>query len=252
MLQVETMSCKEHIIFDACIKWANGKCRRRMLDASQPKRLRTELGECFGLIRFKEMDPLEFASRFELFKGIFTKDESDDIFLHYLRSNEIATSNRYGKNPIQIWCCEFEKIERIKYELLYLVFLVFLALFENYISSIDRNATQSSSFLMRKWNRLYRRFVSNRVTNIIWLNISVIVLMSWNDCCQFDGYFEIKWKKCWKSINWSFCDISRKMSGVLAFFSHPNVKLSKNMTNFSRPNVKQSQNMTIVSRPNVT
>lgn len=72
--------------FDACIKWAETKCHQKGADASVDN-FRAELGECFRLIPFKKMEFEAFIDRYEEFKTMFTKDESDDIFIHLGKKN---------------------------------------------------------------------------------------------------------------------------------------------------------------------
>lgn len=95
ILKIESMSCKEHIVFDACIEWVKAECKRKRIDSSRPTILRTELGKCFELIRFKEMDRKEFSTRFVLFKEMFKKVESDEIFVHLIQKNGMAKARRY-------------------------------------------------------------------------------------------------------------------------------------------------------------
>lgn len=72
--------CKAEDIFDACIEWAKNQCEVKNIDPT-PKNLRIELGDCYGFIDFKSMDIAEFATRYKSFKAMFTRTESDDIFM---------------------------------------------------------------------------------------------------------------------------------------------------------------------------
>lgn len=91
ILELETKSCGVDIKFDACIKWAKSICRGKKIDDSDPTNLRAELGKCFDLIRFKEMTRVNFVERYESYKAMFTKEESDGIAMHFM-----TMSNTYG------------------------------------------------------------------------------------------------------------------------------------------------------------
>lgn len=69
-------------VFDACIEWSTAKCQQKGIDESSMENLRSELGECFGLIPFKEMAFQAFVDRHKRFEAIFTKDESVNILMH--------------------------------------------------------------------------------------------------------------------------------------------------------------------------
>lgn len=102
ILEMKEMSCKENIVFYACINWAKSMCQKKKIDDSQPKNLRTELGDCFDLIRFKEMDREQFVDIFETFPTMFTKVESDNIFMHFMRTGCLNANIRYKSVQIQL------------------------------------------------------------------------------------------------------------------------------------------------------
>lgn len=102
LLEIKKMSCKEHIVFDACIKWAKSICQKKKIDDSCPQSLRTELADCFKLIRFKEMDRERFGKIFKEFPTMFTKMDSDDIFMHFLLLNSSTTDIRYKSIQIAV------------------------------------------------------------------------------------------------------------------------------------------------------
>lgn len=82
ILQLTELSCDESVVFDACIKWAKANCNKQNIDATA-NNLRDQLGDCFSLIRFKEMSMGEFIIRFTSNKGLFTSTELEDIFLTF-------------------------------------------------------------------------------------------------------------------------------------------------------------------------
>lgn len=69
-------------IFDVCVEWAKYKCQQKNINPS-PENLRIELGDCFGLINFHAMGVTGFAKRYKSLKGMFARDESDDILLRF-------------------------------------------------------------------------------------------------------------------------------------------------------------------------
>lgn len=75
ILSIDSSSCTEEAIFDACIEWARAKCGQQNVDATNAANLRTALGPCFARIRFNEMEPNERKDRLMLYKGMFTMDE---------------------------------------------------------------------------------------------------------------------------------------------------------------------------------
>lgn len=85
-LRLQPPSCEVAKVFDACVKWARAKCVESGSDEHAGMALRAELGECFGWIRFTDMDYRAFVDRFEALKTMLTKDESDGIFIHLLRT----------------------------------------------------------------------------------------------------------------------------------------------------------------------
>lgn len=95
ILKIASMNCKEHIVFDGCIKWAKTMCHIKKIDDLCPKNLRTELGECFTMIRFKEMDRDAFTMRYEAFNVMFTKEETDDYLMHFIRMKNLSGNTRY-------------------------------------------------------------------------------------------------------------------------------------------------------------
>lgn len=72
-------------VFDACIKWAEAKCNVDGIAKPEMVNFRSALGECFELIRFKRMSYKEFVDRYELHKDMFTKDETDAIFIQLFK-----------------------------------------------------------------------------------------------------------------------------------------------------------------------
>lgn len=74
ILSIDSSSCPEEKVFDACIKWAEHKCAERKIEKNG-ENLRCMLGNCFDSIRFKEIPIADFNKRLILYKDMFTKDE---------------------------------------------------------------------------------------------------------------------------------------------------------------------------------
>lgn len=85
-LRLVPKSCHIENVFDACILWAEANCKENGKDPACMNNLRAELGECFELIRFKEMQFKALADRFKNFKMLFNTDEQVAI-LDYLLEN---------------------------------------------------------------------------------------------------------------------------------------------------------------------
>lgn len=88
--------CDEEMVFDACIKWSETECEENGNRSPSMEARRSVLGECFALIPFKSMDYEPFVERYKQYKEMFTRDESDAIFLHLLDSSR----NRYLIKPL--------------------------------------------------------------------------------------------------------------------------------------------------------
>lgn len=97
-LRMVSQSADIKDVFDACIVWAETKCEENGKDKTSMDNLRSALGECFQLIRFKEMPFEAIAERYKRYKLLFTKNESDDI-LEYLLAN--TKTRCYFQSPNQ-------------------------------------------------------------------------------------------------------------------------------------------------------
>lgn len=90
ILRLPNKSCAEHVVFDACIEWAENQCHSKNI-TKRPEDLREQLADCFQLIRFTAMSRDEFMKRYESFKSAFTNDELVQIFEHFVRNAVPAT-----------------------------------------------------------------------------------------------------------------------------------------------------------------
>lgn len=102
ILKIPKMSCKEHIVLDACIDWAKFQCQLKKIDGLCSGSLRAELNECFDLIRFKEMERDEFRKRYELLKVIFTKQEMNEMCVYFMEIDSWTTSIRFKSVEVKV------------------------------------------------------------------------------------------------------------------------------------------------------
>lgn len=74
-------------VFDSCIAWAKAKCQQKNGDQNASmENIRAELGQCFNIIRFVDMDSEAFFERYKTYKAMFTKEESDDIVIQLFQN----------------------------------------------------------------------------------------------------------------------------------------------------------------------
>lgn len=93
VLKLWPENCKAHDVFDSCIEWAKEKCRKEEIDESSPVNLRIVLGGNFQSIQIKRMNRDEFAKRFELINAMMSRNESDDVFKHFVLT-KIGSENQ--------------------------------------------------------------------------------------------------------------------------------------------------------------
>lgn len=96
ILKLGKVSCMEHVLFDSCMKWARQRCHEKELEENG-ENIRKELGNCFSLIRFKEIEKVSFAERCALYNdGLFSSKELCEFYIN--RGDPIADS-RYQIRP---------------------------------------------------------------------------------------------------------------------------------------------------------
>lgn len=101
VLSRETLNCKETCLFEAALNWAKAECSRKELELT-PQNMRSVLGNALYLVRIPTMSLDEFAN-IAAQMGIFTPQETIDIFLHYTAKNkprlDYPTKPRAGLKP---------------------------------------------------------------------------------------------------------------------------------------------------------
>lgn len=75
LLSIDESTVPEERLFDKCMEWATNKCHEQNIDATNAENLRHMLGDCFHLIRFKEMEREELSNRLQMYKDMFSKEE---------------------------------------------------------------------------------------------------------------------------------------------------------------------------------
>lgn len=93
ILSIDSCTCHEETFFAACVKWAKSKCAEHKIDAEQTENARSVLGNCFGLIRFKEMRREMLAEQIKHHKDMFTKDEIVEFCTQ--AKNECSNESRF-------------------------------------------------------------------------------------------------------------------------------------------------------------
>ena len=80
VLNFNSLNCNETVVFDGCIAWAQAKCERDGIDATDTANLRAALGESLLKIRFCSMKAEEFAAINRKYSGLLTAQESIEVF----------------------------------------------------------------------------------------------------------------------------------------------------------------------------
>lgn len=97
ILELDAVSCSEADIFDGCIEWAKYKCRENGIDEND-QNVREQLGDCFTLIRFKEMENCEFVKRCG---ELFSKEQLCELIVHFYEKK--TTDHKRHQRPPPYW-----------------------------------------------------------------------------------------------------------------------------------------------------
>lgn len=92
ILEMNELACRESEVFDACLSWTEYALQQDGINGCEADYFKTELSDCFRLVRFGAMKAEEFAVITTLYKDLFSSDELIDI----LCSISVA-----GYNPIK-------------------------------------------------------------------------------------------------------------------------------------------------------
>lgn len=86
VLSRETLNCREIVLFEAALTWAEAECSRQELEACSENK-RKVLGKALSLVRIPCMELGEFANGAAQ-SGILTLQETNDLFLHFTARNK--------------------------------------------------------------------------------------------------------------------------------------------------------------------
>lgn len=99
ILAIDSLNCNEIDIFKACLAWAKSTCTRNGLDENKSDHIKSQLDDCFALIRFGVIPTEEFATYIsnECYKDLFTRDELADIL--FMRTVKDFKSSKFNQKP---------------------------------------------------------------------------------------------------------------------------------------------------------
>lgn len=99
ILEIDKLACKEADVLDACLSWARYACRITGLDERKDINLKTQLGDCFYLIRFGALKIEELAAYSVSHGELFTFDDHKNI----LRGLVFRTTPRCDFLDLSVW-----------------------------------------------------------------------------------------------------------------------------------------------------
>lgn len=100
ILSLDTLICKETEVFEASMEWARSECERQNIDGTKAENIRSVLGDVFFMIRFGVMSTEEFGTIHKLHPGLFTMDESFELF-YVTGKVKDAETNSFSKTKRQ-------------------------------------------------------------------------------------------------------------------------------------------------------
>lgn len=116
ILQIELMLCKETDVLNACLSWARNSCRTNNLDENNPKHLKSQLGECFYLIRFGAMSVEEFVDVLASYRQLFSSKELTDITAMLNPNPRSRPLAHWSRNP-ELMCWRENSTEDSPYHI---------------------------------------------------------------------------------------------------------------------------------------
>ncbi|KAG0698664.1 BTB/POZ domain-containing protein 6 [Chionoecetes opilio] len=90
VLSRETLNCREIVLFDAALSWAEAECVREEMELNSENK-RKVLGQALNLVRIPCMELAEFANGAAQ-SGILSLQETTDLFLHFTARNKPTVS----------------------------------------------------------------------------------------------------------------------------------------------------------------
>lgn len=89
ILQMNKLNCDNELdVFRAAMNWAENGCRQKGIPVTDMNK-RTELGECFQLIRFSTMSAEEFLEINEMYPELFRNEGVMEMLQHKIRAQPL-------------------------------------------------------------------------------------------------------------------------------------------------------------------
>lgn len=106
ILLMDSLSCDEIRVFQACMMWANEACKRAGIDENNAENLKQQLGNCFELIRFPAMPTEDFYACITDKENLLTSNEIMDILSHLTLHRPLQIATRFeqtARKGIPAW-----------------------------------------------------------------------------------------------------------------------------------------------------
>lgn len=97
ILQMDSLNCRETVVFDACMAWAKANCLAKSLDEKYVQNVRAQLGDLLFDIRFGEMSIGCFYMCYQSYEELFTAEEFKEII--GLIASKDFQSIKFNRNP---------------------------------------------------------------------------------------------------------------------------------------------------------
>lgn len=94
---VMNLRCFELEVFKACVEWAKEACKQVNVDESDTENWKTQLGDCFRLIRFPSMLYQEFSATLENDRNLFDVDTLADLVVHIGLKCPLQVATQFNK-----------------------------------------------------------------------------------------------------------------------------------------------------------
>lgn len=98
ILLMDSLSCDEIHVFQACMNWAVESCKRAGIDENNAENLKQQLGNCFESIRFPTMTAEEFYACIADKENLFTSNEIMDILSHLTMHRPLKVATQFEQS----------------------------------------------------------------------------------------------------------------------------------------------------------
>lgn len=97
ILKLEATSCTGLDMFDGCMEWARQRCSEKKMEETG-ENIRKELGDCFSLISFKDLEFKEFVNICSAYNdGVLSSKEICDLVVHFDQQDPHRYSDLKGQ-----------------------------------------------------------------------------------------------------------------------------------------------------------